>query len=250
MPPEAVSDATELADIVARVVLRRALRDHVSVEHDPERLDAVGPNPAAPTQPEAEGFSRRVIHRATGMILVQLNLSATDAVLLLHGYAFSNGRSVLQTLVERCALLFGASAVGIILAAGHGRRSRGFEVVASTNERTRLVEILQLRAGAGPCVECMTTGAAVAIPELDVVAPKWPLVRAGALEQGFLSIARAQLQHALNSRVVIEQAKGVIAFMHDVDMNEAFTMLRHYARSHSRPLAEVSAAVVDRTLRL
>ncbi|TFC22424.1 ANTAR domain-containing protein [Cryobacterium glucosi] len=94
LPPEAVADATELADIVARVVLRRALRDHVSVEQDPERLDADGPNRAAPTQPEAEGFSRRVIHQATGMILAQLNLSATDALLLLRGYAFSNGRSV------------------------------------------------------------------------------------------------------------------------------------------------------------
>ena len=37
---------------------------------------------------------------------------------------------------------------------------------------------------------------------------------------------------------------------YDVDMNEAFTMLRSFARSHSRPLAEVAAAVVDRTLRL
>ena len=41
-----------------------------------------------------KAFSRREIHQATGMILAQLELSATDALLLLRGYAFSNGRSV------------------------------------------------------------------------------------------------------------------------------------------------------------
>jgi len=94
LPPEAVADAMELADIVARVVLRRALRDHVSDVHDPDWQSDEGPNPAAPTEAESEGFSRRVIHQATGMILAQLDLSATDALLLLRGYAFSNGRSV------------------------------------------------------------------------------------------------------------------------------------------------------------
>ena len=94
LPPEAVDDAMYLADIVARVVLRRALRDNVSAEHDPYGTGIAGPNPAVPTEEEAEGFSRRVIHQATGMILAQLDLSAADALLLLRGYAFSNGRSV------------------------------------------------------------------------------------------------------------------------------------------------------------
>ena len=39
---------------------------------------------------------------------------------------------------------------------------------------------------------------------------------------------RDQLQHALNSRVIIEQAKGVIAFTHTVSMDEAFARLRDY----------------------
>ena len=62
---------------------------------------------------------------------------------------------LLHTLVETCATLFGASAVGIILSAYN---DNDLEVVASTNERSRLIEILQLRAGNGPCVECYTTG--------------------------------------------------------------------------------------------
>jgi GAF domain-containing protein len=53
-----------------------------------------------------------------------------------------------------------------------------------------------------------------------------------------------QLQHALNSRVVIEQAKGVLAERDRLDMTTAFEVLRHHARSHNLKLADVAAAVV------
>lgn len=72
---------------------------------------------------------------------------------------------LLHTLVEKCAALLDASAAGIILSAGDGE----LEVVASTNERSRLVEILQLRAGSGPCVESFTTGHSVSIPDIAVL---------------------------------------------------------------------------------
>lgn len=61
-------------------------------------------------------------------------------------------------------------------------------------------------------------------------------------------IARDQLQHALVSRVIIEQAKGVIAQLHGLGMEESFARLRTYARSHNRTLKDVSQSVVDRTL--
>ena len=209
---------------------------------------------------------------------------------------------LLHTLVDKSALLFEASAVGIILSAGENDE---LEVVASTNERSRLVEILQLRAGNGPCVECYTTGRPVAIPDLDVVAPQWPRFRAGALELGFKSmhsvplrlrqttigslnlfwdrlgglgaddlltvqaladtatigilqeralresgVVRAQLQHALNSRVLIEQAKGVVAYTRNSNMEEAFDVLRSYARNKGLPLVEVAENVVNRRLSL
>lgn len=57
-----------------------------------------------------------------------------------------------------------------------------------------------------------------------------------------------QLQRALNSRVVIEQAKGVVAERASVDMDTAFGWLRGYARSNNRRLAEVASDVVERTL--
>ena len=55
----------------------------------------------------------------------------------------------------------------------------------------------------------------------------------------------AQLQTALNSRVRIEQAKGVLAERLDVDMDEAFGILRGYARAHRRPLSDLAQAVVS-----
>jgi GAF domain-containing protein len=54
-----------------------------------------------------------------------------------------------------------------------------------------------------------------------------------------------QLQTALNSRIVIEQAKGVIAERRRVDMDESFTLLRGTARTTNRRLSELARAVVD-----
>lgn len=57
-----------------------------------------------------------------------------------------------------------------------------------------------------------------------------------------------QLDHALNSRVVIEQAKGMVAERSGLDMGQSFARLRSYARNHNRRLADVAGAVVDGTL--
>jgi GAF domain-containing protein len=54
-----------------------------------------------------------------------------------------------------------------------------------------------------------------------------------------------QLQSALNSRVIIEQAKGVIATQGAIGTDEAFTILRGHARRHGQRLSELARSVVD-----
>ncbi|ROO63236.1 ANTAR domain-containing protein [Micromonospora sp. Llam0] len=98
-------------------------------------------------------------------------------------------------------------------------------------------------------------------------------VRPGALDEGRLRIGQAladvaaigllqqrailrrdilteQLQTALDSRVLIEQAKGVLAERLQVDVGQAFAILRDGARSRNRRLAELSQAVLDGTEQL
>jgi GAF domain-containing protein len=206
---------------------------------------------------------------------------------------------LLQTLVEACAELLDASAAGLLLADDSG----DLAVVASTSERSRLVEMMQLHSGHGPCVEAYTTGAVVEVEDLELLSSRWPDFREEALAQGFRSVhaiplrlrgtvigtlnlflsepglmspedasvargladvatigilhertirensvAREQLQHALDSRVLIEQAKGVIAQTRNVDMDAAFRILRAYARSNNLNLHDVAARVVARSV--
>lgn len=58
-------------------------------------------------------------------------------------------------------------------------------------------------------------------------------------------LAREQLQRALDSRILIEQAKGVLAQTMHVDMYDAFTMLRDRARHSGRRLSVVAQEIID-----
>jgi AmiR/NasT family two-component response regulator len=57
-----------------------------------------------------------------------------------------------------------------------------------------------------------------------------------------------QLQAALHSRVLIEQAKGVLAARTGVGVAEAFAVMRSHARRHGLPLTTVAGAVIDGSL--
>jgi len=239
---------------------------------------------------------RNMVHQTREGQLLQTFVTLADTLVADYDVV-----DLLCTLVEKCADMLEAAAAGIILSAGDGE----LEVVASTHERGRLVEILQLRAGSGPCVESFLTGKAVAVPSIDAMGEQWPRFRAGALEQGFLSmhavplrlrattigslnlfwdragglseadlktvqaladvatigilqerairesdVVRQQLQHALNSRVLIEQAKGLLAYTHDINMGEAFGVIRDYARKNGIALAAVAEQIVNRELAL
>ena len=59
-----------------------------------------------------------------------------------------------------------------------------------------------------------------------------------------LAERNGQLEHALQSRVVIEQAKGVLMERFELDPQGAFELLRRAARSHRRRIAELAADVL------
>jgi GAF domain-containing protein len=203
---------------------------------------------------------------------------------------------LLQRLVEETVRLLDSAEAGLLMADSHGR----LLVLASTSEQTRLLELFQLQADVGPCLECYSTGRPVLVADLERDGQRWPVFTAEALEAGYrsvhalpmrlrsetigafnlfntrsgsmaaheLNIAQAladvatigilqqralarrellneQLQLALNSRVIIEQAKGVLAERGAIDMSEAFNRLRGYARNHSERLVDTARAVVD-----
>jgi len=170
----------------------------------------------------------------------------------------------LHTLVEECISLFDAAAAGLVLADANGR----LQLMSSTSERSRVVEAHQLDVGDGPCVACFHTGSVVAIGALNLFRDQ-----PGALKAEDAAAARAladvatigilherairertlvteQLQIALDSRVVIEQAKGVVAQTSGVPMDEAFARLRDYARRHNQRLHEVAENVISRALNI
>ena len=69
------------------------------------------------------------------------------------------------------------------------------------------------------------------------------LLQERAISRG--EVLTEQLQVALNHRVVIEQAMGVLAQIHGVAIDDAFDLLRSYARSQRRGLSEVAQAVLE-----
>jgi transcriptional regulator with GAF, ATPase, and Fis domain len=70
----------------------------------------------------------------------------------------------------------------------------------------------------------------------------------GLLQQRAISrgeILTEQLQGALNSRIIIEQAKGAIAQVHNVNVDVAFNLIREYARRNNRRLSDVANLVMN-----
>lgn len=202
----------------------------------------------------------------------------------------------LHVLVDRCVELLDVSAAGIMLVDFRCR----LQVMASSSENIRLLELFQLQNDEGPCLECYRTGQPVDHPDLASADDRWPRFAPAAAEAGFRTVhalpmrLRAQvigafnlfhaephqldrsvtqigqamvdvatigliqerslrhqetltdqLQTALHSRIIVEQAKGVLAERRGINPGEAFTLLRDYARRRNRRLTELAAAVVD-----
>jgi GAF domain-containing protein len=177
--------------------------------------------------------------------------------------------------------------------------------MAATSEQARFVEVLQLHADSGPCLDSYRTGQRVDVDDLTAERGRWPTLAETIQRDGYHAvhavplrfreqtlgamnlfsrqpgrlgttdhmIAQAlaevatmailgqrtirhsvevaeQLQAALDSRVIIEQAKGVLAHQGGLAMAEAFEVLRRYARRNNRRVTDCAHAVVDSTLTL
>ncbi len=72
------------------------------------------------------------------------------------------------------------------------------------------------------------------------------MLQARATEEA--RVLAEQLQRALNSRVIIEQAKGMLAEHANVDLDAAFRLLRGYARNRNEYLSDVARALVEGSL--
>src|SRR5579859_6418375 len=204
----------------------------------------------------------------------------------------------LHTVAGRCVQLLDVDAAGIMLADGRGY----LHATAASTESARLLELFELQADAGPCLDAFRTGAQVVNADLHASRERWPQFAEAAQGTGFVSVhalplrlratvigalnlfcARpgalseadvrtgqaladvatigilaqrglhqaellsAQLQQALNSRVTIEQAKGVLAERRGITVDQAFAVLRAYARNHNLHLSDLARQIADGT---
>jgi GAF domain-containing protein len=202
----------------------------------------------------------------------------------------------LQSLSTDSVEILGAEAAGVMLADARG----GLRLIASSDERMRLLELFELQGAQGPCLDAFSSGRAVQATAADSRA-RWPAFAPHAFDAGFqmmcavplrirtdiigalnlfrgtndpftgaeMDLAQAmaemaaigliqeralrernllaeQLQAALNSRVVIEQAKGMLAEYLTMTMDDAFTLLRTYARDNNRKISELASDIADR----
>lgn len=96
-----------------------------------------------------------------------------------------------QTLVERCVELLGATAAGLLVADPDGK----LRVLASSSDQLRVVELFEVQAEQGPCLDCYRSGEPVINQDLRLVNGRWPHFAPVALGAGYRSV------HALPVRL-------------------------------------------------
>jgi len=90
----------------------------------------------------------------------------------------------LQDLTDHAAAVSRADAVGIVLTDHHGR----LQFMASSNESGQALELFQLQAEEGPCVDCFRDRAPVVNADLRHAGALWPQFAPRAIEAGFESV--------------------------------------------------------------
>jgi hypothetical protein len=97
----------------------------------------------------------------------------------------------LSMLVERSATLLGGSEVGLAVANPHGQ----LRVLASSTERMRVLELVEVQNEEGPCRDCFRTGEQILNQRVDLAEARWPRFAPMARDAGF------NVLHALPMRL-------------------------------------------------
>lgn len=99
---------------------------------------------------------------------------------------------LLTELTERCAHLLDIAAAGLLLADPLGQ----LHLLAATSKQTWELELFQLQADEGPCVDCYSTGRPVSVADLRLEAARWPRFVPAALEAGVASVHAVPMRAA------------------------------------------------------
>jgi anti-sigma regulatory factor (Ser/Thr protein kinase) len=134
----------------------------------------------------------------------------------------------------------GHPVAGLDLGVGDPARAAGFRSVHATPVRLRddVIGVLGLFSSTLGALSDADVRTARALANVAGLA----LVQHRAVE--YRQLLAEQLQRSLVSRVIVEQAKGVLAELLGLDMAAAFTELGRYARRTGRPFSEVAADIV------
>ena len=97
---------------------------------------------------------------------------------------------LLTGLADRCVNLLGVSAAGVMLASPEG----SLGLVASSSEAMRLLELFELQAQEGPCLDAFRTGERVEHENLQAGSGRWPSFSTAALAAGFQSASALPLR--------------------------------------------------------
>ena len=97
---------------------------------------------------------------------------------------------LLSHLADRCVEVVDVAAAGVMLAPPSG----ALQVVASSSEAMRILELYELQADQGPCLDCFGTGEAVVNVDLAAAGPLWPRFAPEAVAAGFRSVHAVPLR--------------------------------------------------------
>lgn len=153
-------------------------------------------------------------------------LQLDDALL-----ADSNLTELLGLLAERCVALLDVAAVGLMLVAADG----GLHLVASSSDQMRELELFELQAQEGPCIDAWRGEAALIDQSLAQSKDRWPVFAPEAEAQGFVTVhalpisVHGEVVGALNlfsqhARPLPDQAALAAAAMAEI---ATFVVLQH-----------------------